>query len=184
MVGLYPALLKKESAEEGYQAIMEADISWEGGNWKEGVRFIILNRSQIWCETSKLGRLLPYRRYKHGTRPGVTGKGPMGPEADDEFQWVFRNLDNIITMDKRMIVAEIVKIGIETMYSTHMCSFGGNTYKQTDGGPIGLRSMCALAHVIMSRWDIKWKNCLKENNIMTEGNLGPSVVVSLAVVIR
>ena len=40
--------------------------------------------------------------------------------------------------------------------------------KQHEGGPIGLRSTCALARVVMGRWDIKWNKRMAANNIMVE----------------
>ena len=37
-----------------------------------------------------------------------------------------------------------------------------------EGGPIGLRSTCALARVVMARWDMKWKDRIKSSNIELE----------------
>ena len=52
--------------------------------------------------------------------------------------------------------------------TTHIYSFGGRCYKQREGGPIGLRSTCALARVAMARWDCKWKARMSNNNIKVE----------------
>jgi hypothetical protein len=57
---------------------------------------------------------------------------------------------------------------ITEIFSTHLYSFGGRCYKQREGGPIGLRSMCALARVVMGRLDIKWKERFKDNNLVIE----------------
>ena len=43
-------------------------------------------------------------------------------------------------------MAEVLRLAVELMFSTHLYTFGGRCYKQKEGGPIGLRSTCALAN--------------------------------------
>ena len=38
-------------------------------------------------------------------------------------------------------------------------------FLQRVGGPIGLRSTCAVARITMSYWDKKWLETMKENNV-------------------
>ena len=110
---------------------------WQGLNWKEACRLLACTHSEKWCENSKLKRVLPSRRYKKGTRPGVTGKGPLGPDSNDEIQWVFKPNIRLTKLEKDMVMGEIVRLGVETLFSTHVYSFGGKNYHQRDGGPIG-----------------------------------------------
>ena len=65
-------------------------------------------------------------------------------------------------------MAEVLRLSVELMYSTRIYSFGGKSDKQREGGPIGLRSTCALARVVMGRWDCKWKKRMASNNIKVE----------------
>ena len=88
-VSLFPSLTKLESAEEVAQAVMESNMKWEGVNYKEAVRFLVLGRDEAWCRSSKLNRVLPWRRSTKGTRPGLTGAGLLGADEDDEKQWKF-----------------------------------------------------------------------------------------------
>ena len=67
-----------------------------------------------------------------------------------------------------MVVSEVLRLGVEMMFSTHCYSFGGKVYRQTEGGPIGLRSTCAVARVVMARWDQKFKSRLEQVNIKSE----------------
>ena len=137
VVGLYPKypFMKGESvAEESYQAVVESDIKWEGVDYKEGVRYRALKRSAQWCRTSRLRRVLPRRRYVKGTRPGVTGAGPLGPGNGDEEQWVFPRVAPT-DLDKREIVAEIVRLVVETIFRTHLYSFGGKMYSRVRTKP-------------------------------------------------
>ena len=167
-VSLYPSMTKVESADEVASAVLESSIKWEGINWKEATRFLVLGRDETWCRGSKLWRVLPRRKFDHGTKPGLTGAGPMGANTDDENQWQFRKDVYLTEQDRKHIMAEVLRLAVEIMFDTHIYTFGGHFYKQKEGGPIGLRSTCALARVVMARWDIKWKNRVAESNIQVE----------------
>jgi hypothetical protein len=173
-VSLYPSITKLESSDEVARAVMETDLRWEGVDWKEAVRFIVLGRDDAWCRSSKLARVLPHRRYRKGTRPGFTGSGPLGAEAGDEKQWDFGPSPALTEVDKKMVMSEVLRLATEIMFETHLYNFNGKSYKQREGGPIGLRSTCALSRVVMGRWDMKWNDRMTANNIVVEddGRLG------------
>ena len=94
-VSLFPSLTKQESADEAAEAVLESDMKWEGINWKEAVRFLVLGRDEAWCRSSKLRKILPWRKSNKGTRPGLKGVGPLGAEVNDEKQWNFPQPDPI-----------------------------------------------------------------------------------------
>ena len=167
-VSLFPSLTKIESSNEVTSAVMETDLVWEGVDWKEAVRFIVLGRDITWCRKSKLARVLPQRRYKKGTRPGLTGSGPLGAEAGDEKQWEFGPSPALTEMDKKLVMSEVLRLATEIMFETHLYNFNGRSYNQREGGPIGLRSTCALSRVVMGRWDVKWNTRMTANNIKVE----------------
>ena len=54
-------------------------------------------------------------------------------------------------------MAEVVAIGIKTMFATHLYSFGGRVFHQKVGGPISLRSTGAIARVVMAMTDRRVK---------------------------
>ena len=64
-----------------------------------------------------------------------------------------------------MIVAEVVKICTKVMFKNHLYTFGGRTYRQKKGGPIGLRGTCAVARLVMCHWDRQWKIMMQVNRI-------------------
>ena len=64
-----------------------------------------------------------------------------------------------------MIVATIVQIGVLTMFNTHVYSFNVELFFQKAGGPLCLRSTCAVARVTMNEWDARWQEILRLNNI-------------------
>ena len=83
---LYPSLEVEEIGNIIVEEVMRSSISWENLDYMEGVRLIALNRSAKWCREHELRRVLPVRRYRTGSRPGVRGRGPMGEERGDTEQ--------------------------------------------------------------------------------------------------
>ena len=103
----------------------------------------------------------------NGTRPGITGDGPMNGERGDTEQWVFPKI-TLTKLEKKLLIATVVQLGVLTMFHTHLYQFGGVFYKQCQGGPIGLRGTCCIARLTMNDWDRKWVERLAENLIQLE----------------
>ena len=105
-------------------------------------------------------------------RPSVRGTGPSGPTRGDQDQWKWRPNINISEMEKRDIIARVIEIAVRVMFSTHVYQFGGEYYRQSSGGPIGLRSTCAVARLVMKVWDDKWLARLKDLKVQIEEAIG------------
>ena len=54
-----------------------------------------------------------------------------------------------------MLMADVVRLTVEISFETHVYSFADRVYRYSEGGPIGLRSTCTLAKVVIGRWDQK-----------------------------
>ena len=52
------------------------------------------------------------------------------------------------------------------MFRNHLYQFGGKTYRQTDGAPIGVRASMSASRVVMGRWDRELKKILEENKLV------------------
>ena len=94
-------------------------------------------------------------KFGHGSWPVVTGPEPTSPHTGSTKQWDFPNV-LITEIDKKMIIGEVLRVGVETLFSTHVFTFNGAIYSQVDGGPIGLRSTCAISRVVMAGFTVKW----------------------------
>ena len=164
---LYPSLLDTQVAEIIFKAIMETEVGFEGVNYQEGCRYIVLNCTEQECRLGPLRRVLPKRRFVNGTRPGVTGAGPLGAEAGDQEQWKFPPV-KLTKLEKRLIVATVMRIAVLTLFRTHTYSFGNKFYQQRAGGPIGLRSTCCVARLVMLWWDEELLQLMVSNNVITE----------------
>ena len=85
-----------------------------GADRLEAVRYIALNWDEVKCKTSLLRRVLPVRRKKRGSRPGITGTGPSGPGRGDTEQWVFPKV-RLTGKERKTIIATVVEIMTEAM---------------------------------------------------------------------
>ena len=129
-VSLYPNLTKQVTADEVAQAVIESEIKWKDINWKEAVRYLVLGRPKEWRVRSGMSRILPHRRFSRGTKPGMTGAGPIGPSTGDELQWVFPSVE-LTSLDKKKIFSEVMRLAVENMFSTHCYTFARKFYRQT-----------------------------------------------------
>ena len=75
--------------------------------------------------------------------------------------------NGLTTMEKRLVIAKVLKTSILAMFKTHTYSFGGKYYLQVKGGPIGLRSTCCIARLVMLWWDDMLMVALMKLNIKT-----------------
>ena len=71
-------------------------------------------------------------------------------------------------MEKRRIVATVLRIAVLILFQSHVYTFGGKSYLQKHGGPIGLRSTCCIARITMLWWDEQWLKLVGENNLELE----------------
>ena len=67
--------------------------------------------------------------------------------------------------EKRVLVAEMVRIGVVVMMNTHLFRWDGRIFLQKKGGPIGLRGTCCVARITMLHWDGKLLEKFKQNNL-------------------
>ena len=145
---LYPNLSDTHVADIVYKAIIETDVKFENINYKEAVRYLALNWTEKECRMSDVRRTLPWRLSKQGSRPGMTGTGPMGPDEGRVCQWTFPTV-TLTELEKKKIFANVMRIAVLTMFRSHIYSFDDTFFLQKRGGPIGLRATCAVARITM-----------------------------------
>ena len=167
VVNLYPSLEVEKVVDEIREAVKMSSMKWEEFDYREGVRYLALNWDHETCMKSNLRRVLPTKRDKRGTRPGVKGAGPRGKDKGDKEQWIFRDVV-LKDWEKQQIVAEVVSLATKSsMFRNHYYKFGGKMYHQAQGGPIGLHGTCAIARMVMQLFDIKWGDKLKRLGIVS-----------------
>ena len=166
VAALYPSLEAVEVAQIIYNAIMESDVKFSGINYQEACRMIALTSSEQECRLGPLRRVLPRRRYNHGSRPGITGEDPLGPDTGSQDQWKFPPMKNGLTeLEKRVVIATVMQKSVLAIFKTHTYQFDSKYYLQKKGGPIGLRSTCCVARLVMMWWDEKFLEVVQKSNM-------------------
>ena len=164
---LYPSLEMRMAAKLVEEAILQSKVRWKDLEYMEGARMVAMNRSEEWLRQEGLDKIIPKRRKKGGTAPGVTGKDPTSRNVGCQEQWVFPEV--VLTEEeKRKILAAVIRVAVEVLFSSHLYTFGGKTFLQKEGGPIGLRATCAVARLVMHMWDQAWLGKMKMQGVDIE----------------
>ena len=150
VVALFPSLTSRRTGEIIRNRIMKSELKFEGFDYKQGRRYIQLNR-HLTGGIKEIGRTLPWRKKEGGTKPCMTGSMGTKLEDDPEGQWVFPTRE-LTESEKREIVARCVEIATRVVFENFCYKFGGETFKQMEGGPIGARVTMAAARLVMQDW--------------------------------
>ena len=108
VVSLFPNLDVNRVAQNMKEAVLSSPVRWAEIDYLEATRYIALNWTDEQCQKSNLRRVLPRRRGKTGTRPGMRGEGPRGLERGDQEQWVFRNI-KLEEHEKLELIATVIE---------------------------------------------------------------------------
>ena len=135
VVGLFPAMMSKTTGEIILKMVLKSMIQIRGFQWKQGVRYILLNK-HLTGDLEVISGLLP--KTKSGYKVGMFNKGVNSRKENIDEKWLFReqepNENEIME-----IVARVAEIGTRIIFENFNYKFGGNTYQQASGGPIGAR---------------------------------------------
>ena len=131
VINLYPSLDIREVVKNVKEAILDSKIKWQEIDYLEGARYIALNWTEGRCRTSGLWRILPRRRYRGGTRPGLKGVGPQGGSRGDQEQWLFPHV-RLRPSERKLLIATLVEIATESMFHHHFYNFGGKQFQQME----------------------------------------------------
>ena len=159
-----PSLKIMMTARLVKEEAMKSKIKFIGLNYKELARYVRIGYDHFEIRAMKLDRIVPRRRYNRGTEPGITGKEPLGREADDEEKWVFPEREPT-EMEKRNLLAASLEIAVRAAFKSHTYKFAGAIYQQVEGGPIGMRLTGACAKIVMGVWSRKFKQILREADV-------------------
>ena len=144
--------------EKGYMEV-------EGFEYNRGLRYISMNREYT-SELEELEYMLPKRRKKQGVTPGMTGANIRAQEDDPEAQWRFPKKEEMLTeLEKRKIRARVAEIGVRVLFENFTYRWGGDTYKQSSGGPIGCRVTMAVSRLVMQDWAENYREVLDRSGV-------------------
>ena len=88
-------------------------------------------------------------------------------EDDMESQWVFPKREPT-DLQKRMIVGRVGEIGLRIVFEHFSYKFGGQSYQQAEGEPIGARATMAAARLVMQSWGEQYLSILLEVGLLVD----------------
>ena len=154
---LYPSLQIERTAVAMGQMMEETSVEYKNIDFDTATRFIASNASEADIWKWGMGKYIPRRRHKQGSRPGPTTAelgvkrkyDSLGEEIVGESKWVVKR--KILTeKEKRKVLGKIVEIGTRLVFRNHVYQWGGRFYIQKEGGSIGLRLTGVAAKLTLS----------------------------------
>ena len=134
---LYPSLVDVEIANLCYNAIMKSNISFSNINYRRALLYLAITMNKTDQRTSPLWRVLPRRTSGGGVRPGVTAS------PENEKHWFFPKVE-LTDLEKRMVVAMVVKVGVLVMMNTHVYAWNGGNSSRRLGGQLASAVLARL----------------------------------------
>ena len=106
-------------------------------------------------DLQELRRYFPWRRKVGGTAPGMNNQDINNKEKTGESYWVWPTREPS-ERHMKMMMGRAAEIGVRTLFENFMFSFGGKSYLQAKGGPIGMRLTMCAAKLVMEDWGKKY----------------------------
>ena len=158
-VALFPSLSGRTTAEIVRRRVMESRIQWEGFNWKKAAIYILANKHLVGKISRETRKFLPLRKKSQGVTPGMGSKGLSNKEKSEEEQWFYPRKDPAKQVIKEMI-SMVAQIGVRVLWETYCYDFGGKTFLQKEGGPIGQRPTMAASRLVMEEFFLEYRRVL------------------------
>ena len=162
VVSLFPSLKNVETGRLARYALLDTEVEFENFDYLMGLRYLKIVGGDALLNRARLGRLAP--RWL-GKREDLTTIG--GSKSKDPKSWRDTTRD-IFKTDRKRIIAAVMEVLINVVMSSHVYSFAGKIFLQSDGGPIGLRSTATLASLAMKLWDLAWMKLVKKESIKVD----------------
>ena len=169
MVALFPSIKSKNTGRIVRERVEKSPLKFEGFNWKQGARYIVMNK-HLTSDLQELWGVLPYRRKVNGVEPGMNNKfvgSIKETEEELESRWVFPKKQPT-PHQIRLIVGRVCEIALRAIFENFSYQFGGETYQQLEGGPIGARVTMAAARLVLQSWGEQYMNILIDANLLIE----------------
>ena len=158
VVALFPSITSERTGRIVRERSMKSDMKIVEFDWMEGARYIAIS-PHLTGPLGKLKRLIPVKRKVGGVKPGITSKDVNKKKSSIEVQWYFPT--KIASKEQiREIASRCAEIAVRTLFEKFTYNFGGKTYLQSKGGPIGARITMACARLVMQDWGEKFTDIL------------------------
>ena len=100
----------------------ESTLEIENADYQEMLTYIRLNRDKL-GDIGELENLIPVRAFKFGRQPGM--RNQMKDLKEGESKWI-HVAPPVSRRLRRKILGKVVEIGIITLFTTFVYTFGGS----------------------------------------------------------
>ena len=133
--------------------------------YKEISKYVRMNLTDREIRDRKLTRLVPFRKYRRGRFPGMSGDEATKKNiTEEESKFVYPNVDPT-EEEKINLFATALEIAVKFMFTHHVYTFGSERFKQSDSSPTGLRLSMAVSRIVTGQWGEKLRSLLDTNSI-------------------
>ena len=163
VVSLFPSLSSKKTSEIVHRKVAETDMEIEGFDWKKAMLYVKLNKDKASNTKKEIKKFLPMRTSARGAEPGMGCKS-FRQEKIMKKQWFFVKT-NPTKEQKKEMAGMVAEIGIRILWENYAFDFGGKTYLQKEGGPIGQRPTMAASRLVMNDFFWNYEKILETGKI-------------------
>ena len=126
--------------------------------------YVKVNRS-LTTVRKEMRRFLPIGKSTRGTEPGMGSESLKKRKYKVENQWIFPR-KNPTEEEKKEMVGLILEVSIRVLWENYCYNFGGETFLQQEGGPIGQRPTMAASRIVMNCFFKKYHEILKKAGLV------------------
>ena len=164
----YPSIDIDVVAEEAKLEVEESDIEIEM-NTEEVALFLACTMSQDEINTEGLSHVVHKRRYKNGSRPGLTCEAITGgPKVRSENDSWIPPARKPTRRQKKKMLGCLIRTAIRLVMKNHFYSFDNEIRNQRKGGAIGNKLTERCGKLLMKRHDKKYLKLLSKLKIENE----------------
>ena len=152
-------MTSKRTARIARERIEKTKLKMEGVCWRKAIIYVKMNRHLTSGISQRIRKYMPVRKSKQGVEPGMASKCLRGKEGSELTQWIFPR--RTPSEDElKEIIGLVAEIGIRVLWENYCYDFGGKTYQQAVGGPIGKRTTMAASRIVMADFFCKYNDIL------------------------
>ena len=154
---LYPSLDHMGAAEAVEKFVYNSKVEMCSVDYRAAQVFMASNLMEDEVMKEGLVHLVPRRTKVMGPRPGRTTtelsrKQKEAGQHDEASKWRHTDVETLTFKQKKLIISKVCKVATLNIFANHMYQFGGVTFCQLVGAPIGLRLTSIVARIVMDQW--------------------------------
>ena len=163
-VALFPSLSGRRTASIVRKRAAASNIKIQGFNWKKAAIYIKINKHLTRNIPKNVRKFMPIRKSNKGTTPGMSSQGLKSKEGQENLQWIFI-ARNPSQEEEKELVSLVLEIAVRVLWENYCYDFGGQTFLQKEGGPIGQRPTMAASRIVMQDFFENYERVLLSANL-------------------